>query len=100
RLAGAVWPNEADHLAAIDNKIQVGDRDKAAEMNRDVLDRQRGLGGMRLVDHGHGVSWIFAGRALMSACGLRSETPNHFSIAGTMPCGSTKTIRIINRPYN
>src|SRR5690242_18661160 len=95
RLACTVRANQADNFALIDDEIHVRDRNKAAEVNGNMLDRQRWLLLCRLRVH-YRASCILA--SAVGATFGSSFTPNHFSIAGTMPCGRTNTIRIMNRP--
>src|SRR5579872_239686 len=94
-LASAVGANQADNLPLVDNKIHVRDRNQTAEMNRDMLNRQRRPGLPRIGAH-QCVSCILGSAPPRTRAS--SPTPSLFSIAGMIPCGSTNTIRIMNNP--
>ena len=90
---GFAW--QADDFTLVDDKIHVRYCNQAAEVDRDVFNCQRRLDFRRqAIHHGASCSLGFVGPGSRGS----SPTPNHFSIAGTMPCGKRKTIRIMNRP--
>jgi hypothetical protein len=94
-LTGAVRADEPEHLAFVDIECHVGDGDEAAEMNGHMLDGEN-----RLAPGGAHARLPLAVSAVPSASGGMFGVAGAIrrSTAGTMPCGSTKTMKIMNRP--
>jgi len=100
RFAGAVRADEADDLSLENFEIEIGQGDEPAEMHRDLRDRQDHFPRNTASWH-HWPSPGFALSVKGAIAPLRSGVLQ-FAIercsAGTIPCGSRKTITIIKAP--
>ena len=76
-LAGAVRADQADDLALVDDEIHVGDRNQAAEMNRDMLDRQHAAASAAESARSSAcpASWSRRARARLIACRRQTAEP-------------------------
>src|SRR5262249_45588970 len=89
-LAGAVRADQREHLALAHLERHVADRDEAAETDRQAADAEH-----RVAHCGAPVAASTGGPPLRARTLRLSHQP---CTAGTMPCGSRKTIAIISAP--
>src|SRR5262245_20926969 len=98
RLAGAVRPDETDDFSFANREIEIGKRDKSAEMHGDVRDRKNDLSRCAACRHPR----PSRGSELPANRAPAPLRVGRFVIqrwtAGTIPCGRRKTIAIIKPP--